>query len=278
MLERAARLRHLTHAPWPRSARKQELLLQEQERFGKTTFLVYSMGKVGSTTVYDTLREHVRALPVAHAHFLSDYWVKGQIPSLHRSFHRNIGVARRVRKRLASFPEHRVKIVTLVRDPLARELSDVFENWKGLFPIRRIDDLTYDMVASYLDGHDHAYALGWFDTEFRNWTSLDIYAQAFDRERGYCIYRDDRFDVLVLKLEQLGSCLPEAMGEFAGIEIAGVKRSNPGETKAGRSLHEDLRRTYRPTREKLGKLYGSKLVTHFYSDAEIVAFKQRWSP
>ena len=42
--------------------------------FSDTLFLVYSMGKTGSSSVYYTLMRDLPFNKVLHVHFLSDYW------------------------------------------------------------------------------------------------------------------------------------------------------------------------------------------------------------
>jgi len=265
--------------PWVRRREREQFeqkLLLEQERFGKVIVLVYTMGKVGSRSVYDSLRAHLEALPVAHAHFLSDHWVNGVLPSLHRSFRHNIQNAEEYRRRTASLPDHRLKVITLVRDPVARELSNIFENWQGLFRIRSIDDLSLEMITSYVDQQPQQFALEWFDSEFKGWTDVDVYSLPFDRRRAYEIYETERFDLLVIKLEGLDACFTQAIGQFLGVDGIELVRSNETASKDGKTHYRELTEKYRATEEKLNELYASRLVTHFYSDAEIAAFRGRW--
>jgi hypothetical protein len=222
-----------------------------------------------------------------HTHYLTDYWSDDPRRSMaDDAFHarlpnRRFGIhkTKAYRRLIASLPDHRLKIITLVREPVAREISEAFENWRDIFPVRRrrVDQLTREMVTSYLDRHLYGYALRWFEAEFERWTSLDIYSCPFDRSMGYAIYETERFDLLVMKLESLDVCFSEAIGRFLGVHGVELVRSNVTEGKPGKGLYREIVETYRPAQAKLSRLYAAPLVTHFYSDAEIAGFRARWS-
>ena len=48
-------------------------------------------------------------------------------------------------------------------------------------------------------------SFGWFDTELKDHFGLDIFAEPFDREKGFGIYKKNNIEVFVYKLEKLNS-------------------------------------------------------------------------
>ncbi len=246
-------------------------------KHGRKIMLVYSMGKVGTTSVYLFFKRQHPEIPVFHLHFLSDYWVNEKLPGLPPEFHINIKVAGEVKAALARMPGHRIQIITMVREPLVREISDIFQNWQGLFGIQSISELSEEKLRNYLDAHDHEYVLNWFDTEFKAWTGFDIYSVPFDKKKGYGIYKTAKADILCIKTEQIDSCIEKAMMEFTGLKMVTQRSANTSSTKEGKELYGKLVQQYKAPAEKMKVLYGSRYVRHFYSDEEIAGFVRRWS-
>ncbi len=243
----------------------------------KQIFLVYSMGKVGTTSVYSFIKRNHPDTPLHHVHFLSDNWVKKKLPSLNPEFHGNIAVAEEVYSSLEKHKNRRVKIITMVREPLVREISDIFQNWKGLLNVNAIGDTSAKELSVYLDNHEHEYVLNWFDTEFKEYLGFDIYAHPFDKQKGYSIYKTKNADILCVSTEKLSSCIETAMKEFAGMDIKASKASNTSENKEGKELYNELIKNYKAPKEKLDLLYNSKYVRHFYDEKEIKGFIEKWS-
>ncbi|MCB0397040.1 MAG: hypothetical protein KDD36_10320 [Flavobacteriales bacterium] len=243
----------------------------------RQTVLVYSMGKVGSTSLYNTLRSTIPDAYVFHSHFLSDHWLKERLPAMAEGFHINIKEGERVHRHLANHPTERIKVITLVREPLIRDLSDVFENWEYTHPDQDIESVDRDELIRDFHKKNHEYTLTWFDTEFRAYTGFDIYSQPFPTERGFAFYKHGPFDILCIKLESLNDCYHEALSNWFGEGVGNLTTSNESENKKGSSLYAEMKQNYKAPEEKLDMLYGSKYARHFYSEDELMSFRKRWS-
>lgn len=257
-------------------------LLQWKQRYKKwrekkQLFLIYSMGKVGTTTVYSLIRKQYPQFPIIQVHFMSDYWVKEVLPQLNPEFHNNILIADKAYKLIEDHPQHRIKVVTMVREPMAREISDIFQNWKGLFAVDSMSSLTFLRLKEYLDKHDHHYVLNWFDSEFKSYLDFDIYAHPFDIEKGYSIYKTTKMDILVIRTDRLNDCVVEAISKLCGIKVKLTGSTNTIEQKDNNELYFELIKGYEASPEKLRLLYTSRLVKHFYTEFEINAFIKKWS-
>ena len=246
-------------------------------RYGKNIYLVYTMGKVGSTTFETALEKQYKFLPVFKLHFLSDYWIKEVIPKMAEGFHQNIGIARQFEKFRSAHPDYRLKIITMVREPVSRDISDIFQNWQIFFDTNRISELSPQKILDYLGHHKFEYTLNWFDTEFKKWTGKNIYEMKFDKEKGYTIWSFEEFDLLCVKLEKLDSVLKEASREFFRFDISAEVKANTAEEKDIKDLYRLVMRDFKlnPVQEDL--VYHSKLVNHFYTAEEIAQQRSRWT-
>ncbi len=247
-----------------------------EKKHGKNIYLVYSMGKVGSSTVTELLEKQYPFLPVFQLHFLSDYWIKQLIPSMPAHYHVNLAPAEAFRKFRESHPDYRLKIITLVREPVIRDISDIFENWQDFFKTKNVDDLQIDRIMERLHQHEFEYSLNWFDSEFKAWTGVDIYTQKFEKQRGYSSWKFDAFDVLCIKLERLDQVLIPAMSEFCGLRLRMENNSNVSAQKNIAQLYKLASTTFKLSKRQEHLVFDSLLVNHFYSPEEIAKFKIRW--
>lgn len=246
-------------------------------RAGEQLFLIYSMGKVGTTTVYSLLKAQHPEYPIIQVHFMSDHWVKDILPKLDAGFHANISIAEEAYELIATHPNHRLKIITMVREPMLREVSDIFQNFREIFNVSTVSDLSFSQLRDYLDNCEHKFCLNWFENEFRSYVDFDVYNHYFDKIRGYSICRTSKADILIIRTESMNDSLVVGMHKFCGLKIKLNGSSNTTEQKEGKELYFKLVKEYTPTLEKLKLLYNSRLVRHFYTEAEIDGFIKRWS-
>lgn len=247
-----------------------------EKKHGKNTYLVYSMGKVGSSTVTELMEKQYPFLPVFQIHFLSDNWIKKIIPSMPAYYHVNIPPSEVFLQFKNEHPENRLKIITLVREPVIRDISDVFENWRDFFKTSEIGDLKMELIMNRLHQHDFDYTLSWFDTEFKEWTGIDIYTQPFDKEKGYSIWKFDSFDVLCIKLEKLDHVLNSSMMDFCGLDLKVARNSNVSAQKNIRELYKETVSEFRLSEKQEHLIFDSRLVNHFYSENEIAKLRNKW--
>lgn len=106
------------------------LRLYRQRRNPHPPILVYQMGKVGSRTVYRTLESLGLPSPIYHVHVLSPDGIRATWARYHKigaEMPIHLIAGKEVRRRLDRHPEGEWQVVTLVRDPVARQISELFE-------------------------------------------------------------------------------------------------------------------------------------------------------
>lgn len=246
----------------------------DEVRTRRNIVLVYSMGKVGSSSVYRSLRARLPNTKLFHVHFLSDHWLNERLPAADPHFHSNIDIGKHIRNVIAKHSECRLKVITLVREPITRDLSGIFENWDAHFSTEEADT---GALLEKMQIHTHDYSLNWFDTEFRNFLNFDIYQVPFDKQAGYSIYKHDNADVLCIRLEDLDIVGPKAFREFLGIWNLAILHKNAADQKDRAALYKEIKKAFVPDRAKLSTIYSSKYVEHFYGPAQIEGFYRSWT-
>lgn len=236
--------------------------------------LIYTGGKVGSSTVYYNLKRSKLFSDVLHVHFLSEHWLKSFKES--GRWLSNIRKAEDVKNTLKQKPNKRVKIITLVREPVARDISDVFQNFKTIFEINSTNELKELDIQNHLSVSKFNQTEMWFETEFKEYTGIDILQLPFDKKNGYSIYNLKEFDVLCLKLETLNDSFEDIIHKFLGIkEMKSVVENNSLE-KDGAHLYKKIKNEFNLPENKLNEIYSTNFITHFYSKNEIIGFVNKW--
>ncbi len=242
--------------------------------FRNNICIIYTMGKVGSSSVYHTLKEIMPYNDIFHVHFLSDYWLNEVLP--HTNHTNQIQFSKDLVKYINQKQHKRLKIISLVREPISRDISNIFQNPVDYVAGKNIDNVTVEELIEKSEEKGHEYTLNWFDSESKNFLNFDIYSLPFDINKGYKIYKTKKFDLLLIKLENLNECYQDAFNAFFNLKISSLKVVNEGNTKATDKLAEKVKSKYKVKEETLSSIYRSKYVKHFYSDSEIEKFSSKW--
>lgn len=234
--------------------------------------IVYSMGKVGSSSIYYSLMKFFPFTKIYHNHFLSDTWLKERLPGT--PYTRNITLGDETLAAISSDAKES-KYIVLVREPIARDLSNIIQNYKN----KDIDlhNLSMQELSSQIEQEDHGFAAEWFETEFNHHLGVDIYSLPFDKDAGYSIHQlDPKTSLLVIKLEALNRVFEPSIKAFLGIDIGAQYVFNESSKKIENTIYGQLKAKYRISTEKLVALYTSDYARHFYTDTEISKFIAKW--
>lgn len=238
--------------------------------------LVYQMGRVGSTALAHSLPGsiHIHSLYGNMPCYVHDQQIHSSLP---RRLNRT---ANNLLKRAALRSVENLKIISLVRDPLARNISMFFLNlphwlyhYYGITHADSRDSGPELLTHAFEKVFDHAYPLSWFDVELSRFLGQDILAHQFDPARGYAIYELDKARVFLAQHEALGSLIGP-LSEFCQTDIT-LQQVNATATKWYKCLLEDFTKIYRPPASYLDLLYNSRVVRHFYNETQISQFRAR---
>lgn len=231
---------------------------------GENIVLVFQPGKVGSNTVYRSLeKEGINAI---HLHVFPECLRE------HKRF---------IQERL-----NPVKIITMVREPIGRDISDFVQyfGWDYLMTDRmHLDKMDSNIEDRLIESLRNQCNIGdglefdWFHTEMEALTGIDVYQYPFDRARGYVLISEGKYEILVLTVEKLKEN-SKVISDFCGIDNLVLENANEGRHKRYKHLYANLREKVKIPQDIIDKYYcGNKSVDHFYSDDAKREFLQRYT-
>lgn len=251
--------------------------------------LVYQMAKVGSQTVVRSIRGSQPGQPVFHVHTLTAdgmaamdaFYRWSRVPALPVGGH--LLVSRFLEEQIRrGVTPGRWKVITLVRDPVARNISLLFQLGRRLLPDfrARCDTGRLDLV-SLIEECRTAFpsqvdCMRWFRSELYRVFGVDVYGSPFDRERGCQVYPGRTVDVLLIKTEHLDRCGAGALRSFLGLESLRWQPTNIRAHKTNGGRYVRLLQNIELPTEFVDRCYDSSEVRHFYTDAELAGFRSRW--
>jgi hypothetical protein len=175
------------------------------------------------------------------------------------------------------------KVITLVRNPLELEISSFFQIVDLIVPdfperCRKQDISVEELTAAFTQQLKRKAALSdWFDREMEPAFGIDVYAHPFPARQGYQIYRAERADLLLMRLEDLERSAACAFKEFLGIEEFSVIKRNTASGKYYAGVYEEFTRTAGFPQAYIDQICERKSARHFYTADELDQFKAAYS-
>jgi hypothetical protein len=257
------------------------------ERISRDPVLVYQMSKVGSTSLSYSLRfAYLKAgLPgvlLHHAHTLSNL-------DLHERWAKESGESRgqlnlvreykQIRRAFEARREAHWNVISLVRDPVARQVSDYFHHidrhlpgWRCRWREGKLG--IAEVLENFLGTHDPTY--NWFEAEIDSVLGIDVYASPFPHEVGYGIYsQPPKVTLLVLRLEDLDRVANPAIQQLLGIQGFQIYSFNLGTESGYGEIYRQFKRLALPA-WYLEKMYSGRIARHFYTSTELDGFAAKW--
>jgi hypothetical protein len=231
--------------------------------------VVYQMGKVGSMALVASL-ERQGVGPVYHLHALNP---AGERPQQ---------AARLVYEEMV-LAQRPAKFIALVRETIARNVSAFFqeENFVRHTGQRfaefggSLEELAR-LFGSKLH-HMSIFPLTWFDRQVKQVLGIDVYAEPFDRSRGFVRLGRGAHELLVLKSELDDRSKAAAVATFLNLDGFEIERANVGGQKAYAEVYRRFRESIRLPDTYIEGILSSRYMRHFYSEQEIERFRAYWS-
>jgi hypothetical protein len=251
--------------------------------------IVYQMGKVGSRTVVETLRSLKLNRPIYHVHRLT---CEGRNIVRQNALLRNRAYPGKpyltgeyLINEIDSGPADRTwHVITLTRDPIARNLSAFFHAIEIWYPELKANHFRYGeehfeiIKNSFLEKYPHDIPATWFDLELNQVFDFDIYESEFPKSVGYKIYKSGNVNLLVIRLENLQNQLKLALEQFLEIKTDNLDLTNVNlaSSREYYSLYRKFIEWVVFPSDFLDRIYDSRFALHFYSSEEILSFKRKW--
>lgn len=243
--------------------------------------LIYQMGKVGSTTIEKALKEH--GLNVWHGHVILglDFY-KSDRSLMYKKMSSKIKrfIAKNIRKRMFS-NENKQKIITLVRDPIARHYSFFFQALYILLyehnkKDNRKEESLLEMLKAIADERiDFKFHENWFKYEINELIGCDVTSFSFDCDLGYGVIETQDAEILVMTCESINRN-NDIISEFCGLDTKlKLVNSNKASDKWYTSWYNQFKGELFDD-AKISEVYKSSFMSHFYTSSDINSFKSKW--
>jgi hypothetical protein len=168
------------------------------------------------------------------------------------------------------------KVISIVREPVARQISLLWSYWKNGESFLRNYDSLEELESKFYSIPNEEDEFEWYLKEFKDILGVNIYDHQFDRDLGYSIIEKDGISILLLKLEKLFS-LEKVIGNFLGVENYKLVNTNTGKEKSYRYAYENYLEHVKIPRVFWEHYYSkNEYMNYFYTDDEKKMFYERW--
>lgn len=242
--------------------------------------LIYQMGKVGSSSIYTSLKEkgvpkvfHLHRMnPEANERMKRTFLENNLVNQLHTEQHFEAIYKKAIQRK------KKVKIITLVREPISRNISAFFEN----LPYKS-DSSAYvngvnipELAERFMNEYPHNVPIDWFDHEMKVVTGIDVFSKEFDYSEKFQRYQNKNIQVLLMRTDLEDQRKASLIKRFLKIKDLQIARSNVAEKKDYGKVYEMFKRQICLPESYIDNMLQSKYATHFYSSKEIELIRKKW--
>ena len=257
-------------------------MIQKEER----AILIHSMGKVGSISVTRSFESmQLSNTRIYHTHHLNP-------DRLQKSININIKHGKLITRHLQDSKDFSriylddleklktTKVITLVREPIGRNISGFFQNIDFFLPdfIAQYEsgELQIEEVANcFLEKYPHQTPLNWLDIEVKNIFGIDVFGGIFPKDSGYYIWHEP-VNLLLVKLESITNSYRAAIKDFMGFNRIELPASNIGDNKKYNKAYKQFKESIVLPEQYINDMYSSRYSKHFYSERELSEFTRKW--
>ena len=250
----------------------------------KPPIIIITPGKVGSSSVYHTLKRHI-SKPIFHIHHISEQGIKSSsekhLNSNRKSLPLHLIVSNILRKKLENYNGHKF-IICIVREPISREISAFYQNTEFYKSIVEKNNLEIDTNASLnilkriFSENITRHLENWFKTEIYQEFHIDVFSQPFNTQKGYQLFQTEKTSLLLLKMESMNKVFTNAIKELLNTENdISLTNSNIAENKHYAASYAEAKKTFRLSKEQLDEITQSRYFQHFYPEKE-KAIRKKW--
>lgn len=236
------------------------------------------MGKVASSSIYHALKSRDDCFAF-HTHLLSkDKFTRRRTKSKDRLFapDKRLRTSKLLSEHIIE-PKHPVKIITLVRDPFARNISAFFENepaTKASYSDK--NQFVSNLMKQFLSESTHKVPINWYIKEFKSALGVDIYSHRFDTDKKWAHFREANYDILTLRTELDDRTKNIVVSNFLGVDDLRIGRSNQTENKGINPVYQAFKERVRFPEMIAEPLLDSQYCQHFFTAEERDAMRQNW--
>jgi hypothetical protein len=236
--------------------------------------LIHTMGKVGSMAMAGAVhRAEIPGVEVFHTHRLIDHNDPGvklerQGIAPRRTWYVSSALARCVAEQSKN-----VVVLSVVRDPLERNVSGFFQTIERYLPDRKpinpaspppVDQL----IEIFIERWPHQAITTWLDREISTHFDIDPYERPFDAESGFSLHRSATGSgvnnvVGIARHDRFPEAAESMLSAALGVDGISLTRRNATGDKHIAPLVERFKQDLSMPADIVDDLYRSRYATHF---------------
>lgn len=255
-----------------------EILLPLRIRLHNPVF-IYQMGKVASSSIYESLKE-INDLNVFHIHRLCpDNIQKVKEGHLNKGIKPQEEYLGLYLYRKIFQPGRPAKIISLIREPVGRNISAYFQNL-DLFekrPNAHTDSEITELINNFLANYSHDVPLTWFDAELKCTTGIDVFEEDFPKESGYKFYHEKHYQLLILRHDLDDRFKARLLKDFLKLDELEIIRANIGTAKNYADTYNTFLNNIKLPEQYVERMLTSKYARHFFDEDELANIRRKWT-
>lgn len=243
--------------------------------FKKPPVIILTFGKVGSSSVYETLKREL-SNPVFHLHNFTDKSIKKginlHIQSDRKSIPLHLRVSNVLHKKLKNY-ENKLYVITILREPISREISAFFQNsefYKNSIegPGLMINlDAAMPILNNVINGGMTKKLENWIDEELVDGLGINVYEKSSFSDKKFQIFHSKKCELLLLKMEDLDQVFNEAINNLLQTNLnIELLKSNIGGSKHYSRVYKKAKNLVELKAETKRELLSSKYMNSFYKN------------
>lgn len=188
----------------------------------------------------------------------------------------------------------KIRMIIGIREPIKQNISVMFqitdselwdldEFWDGGGNVQEIFDnyiisksskkCWYNILKEKI--HYNYLVQDFFKQQLEAFFGIDIYKMAFDKQSGYSIYKFDNIEIFIYQVEKLSKIFRKLSGFLKAGNIQ-IILDNTAEEKWYNKQYKKAQKNIVLSKEYFEACYTEKYIKHFYSDEDIMRFKDIW--
>jgi len=244
--------------------------------------LIHTIGKVGSSSVYSSLQGTIHGNNMYHFHALNENRIKKEEAYYRSSLKRSIPyhlIKSKIVSELLKEYKGDIKIFSLIREPITRELSSIFQDsFNFSSSINLINEDMQDVINDKIEQMSKELPeIEWFDKEIQSNFGINVYDSDFDVEKGYQFYENGKAKLLLMRIDSLNDRFNEACQLFfSDTQTFYLEKDNISDDKFYNDSYRSMTKKCEISDKQLNGIINSKFVHKFYHD-KITKIKDRWA-
>jgi len=246
--------------------------------------LVYTTPKVASSAVTHALTS-IEGQTVFHVHMISAANIRRTGDALRR---RGLRRANRDKQSLEDLgyalaeeiikPRGRARIVSLVREPIARNISAYFEILDLLWQTEdaHMHFGVERLLAEFHERFTHERGIDWFDNEYKPVLGIDVYKLPFPHREGFLRIDSGPYEVLLMRHDLDDRLKEKCLADLLGVPSVTLTPRNVGAQKVYSDVYREFLSRVELSEHYVDRMLGSKYARHFFSPEELARVRAKW--